>query len=134
MQLDQYVSAAKHVPAGLRHLMPLRGEAAARKVGNDKILYVDGLEKLDAKVRCHVIARYCLHAAQDGGYGIICIIRGPNHKHEFRVNEMVRKIKKWSGPSLVGLTKLRDDCWLDERRQIWVMGSKPNPNATVSLP
>lgn len=129
----QRVSAAQHVPAHLRHLMPIKGEAAHRKVANDKVLYVDGLEKVDSKVRCYIIAKYVLHAAQDGGYGKICIMRGPNHKHEFNVYDMVKKTKKWSGPSMTGF-KMRSDCWFDERKQIWVMGYKPNPNATVSAP
>jgi hypothetical protein len=126
----EYVSAAQHVPAHLRHLMPIKGEPAARKVANDKILYVDGIPQ---GVSCHIIARYVLHAAQDGGYGVICILKGANHKHEFRVLDLVRKVKKWSGPSMTGL-KMRGDCWLDERKQIWVMGAKPNPDATVSAP
>lgn len=123
------ISAARHVPPGLRHLMPMKGEAATRRVGNDRVLYVDGIPR---NMGCHVAARYVLHAAQDGGYGVICVLKGPNHKHEFRVLDMVRKIKKWSGPSLVGLTKFRDDCWLDQRKKIWVLGSKPNPDATIS--
>ncbi len=132
--VPQRVSAADHVPPGLRRLMPIKGEPAARKVGNDKVLYVGGLEKVDPKVRCFMIAKYCMHAAQDGGYGVICILRGPNHKHEFKVLDIVNKIKKWPGPSMAGLTKFRDDCWLDERKKIWVMGNRPNPDATVSTP
>jgi len=128
------VSSANAVPAGMRHLMPIKGEPAARRVSNDKVLYVGGLEKVDPKVRCFVLAKYVVHAAQDGGYGIICILRGPNHKHEFRVLDIVNKIRKWPGPSMAGLTQFRDDCWLDERKKIWVMGAKPNPDATVSTP
>ena len=125
------VSAAQQVPEGLRHLMPLKGAAAAQRVANDKVLYVEGIPP---NMGCHMAAQYVLHAAQDGGYGIICILKGPNHKHEFKVMEMVRKIKKWPGPSLDGLTKFRDDCWLDERKKIWVVGAKPNPDATISVP
>lgn len=129
------VSAADHVPPGLRHLMPLKGEAAMRRVANDNILYIDDEGRLPRNVRCHVIARYALHAAQDGGFGVICVMRRPDgHKHEFRVADMVKKIKKWTGPSLTGLTQMRDDCWFDTWRKIWVMGYAPNPNATVSMP
>jgi hypothetical protein len=125
------VAAAQHVPEGLRQLMPIKGAAAAAKVGNEKVLYVQGIPP---QMRCHTAARYVLHAAQDGGFGIICILKGPNHKHEFKVLEFVSQVKRWSGPSMIGLTKLRDDCWLDERKKIWVVGAKPNPDATISMP
>lgn len=126
----QRISASALVPPSLRHLMPIRGEAAHRRVANDKVLYVDGVP---AKWPCRIAARYVLHAAQDGGYGIICIVKPPNHKHEFKVYDIVRKTKKWTGPSLTGF-KLRDDCWFDERRKIWAMGHKPNPDAKISVP
>ena len=120
------------LPPGLRPLMPLKGEIAARRVANvEKVLYVNGGP---SQMGCHMAAQYVLHAAQDGGYGTICILKGLNHKHEFRVLDMVRRIRKWPGPSLVGLTKFRDDCWLDERKKIWVLGHKANPSATVSAP
>lgn len=125
------VPAAEHLPPGLRSLMPIVGKPAARKVANDKILYVEGIPP---NMGCHVAARYVLHAAQDGGFGVICILKGPNHKHEFKVWDLVRKIKKWPGPSLVGLTKFRDDCWLDERKKIWVLGAMPRPDVTISSP
>jgi hypothetical protein len=126
----QRVARANQYPEGLRKYMPYTGEYGEKLVANDRVMYVDGVPP--SKIRCHVIARYMLHAAQDGGFGIICVLRGPNHKHEFKVLDMVRKVKKWTGPSLVGLTKFRDDCWLDERKKIWVLGHQPNPEAKIS--
>ena len=125
------VNSAAAVPEGLRHLMPIKGPAAALRVSNERVLYVQGIP---LQMGCHMAARYALHAAQDGGFGIICILKGPNHKHEFKVLDLVRKVKKWSGPSLTGLTRFRDDCWLDERKKIWVVGAKPNPDATIATP
>lgn len=125
------VAVTQFVPPGLRHLMPLKGEAARLKVSNDRVLYVNGIPP---KISCHVAARYVLHAAQDGGFGVICVLKGPNHKHEFKVIDLVRRVRKWSGPSLVGLTRFRDDCWLDTRKKLWVVGARPNPEATISSP
>lgn len=124
----QRINAANLLPQHLRSLMPIKGEAAHRKVANDKILYVDGVPK---DWPCRIAARYVLHAAQDGGYGIICIVKPPSHKHEFKVYDIVKVTKKWTGPSLAGF-KLRDDCWFDERKKIWAMGHKPNPNASIA--
>src|SRR5262245_6990723 len=116
------------LPPFLQKLMPLKGEAGLRKVANDRTLFVKDVPK---NWPCHIVAKYVLHAAQDGGYGQICVLKGQAHKHYFNVTSVVRKVKKWVGPSMVGF-KMRDDCWFDERKKFWVLGYKPNPDAKIS--
>jgi hypothetical protein len=117
----------------LPSLTPLKGPEALKKVANDRTLFVT-IPKESEKFPCSMLAKYVLHAAQDGGYGNICIVKSSGaHKHNFKTIDVVKRTKEWSGPSLVGL-KMRDDCWHDERRKIWVLGHKPNPDATISRP
>jgi hypothetical protein len=120
------------LPPTMQKLMPVKGQAGLRMVANDRTLFVT-IPKDSENFPCSFIARYVLHAAQDGGYGKICVLKGVNHKHYFNVIDVVKRVRAWSGPSMVGLTKFRNDCWLDERKKIWVLGHKPNPNATISL-
>lgn len=113
--------------------MPIKGEAGLRKVANDRTLFVT-IPKESEKFPCPMLAKYVLHAAQDGGYGNICIVKGLHHKHNFKTIDLVKRTKQWVGPSLVGLTKFRNDCWLDERKKIWVLGYEPRPDVTISRP
>ena len=101
-----------------------------RRVANGGTLFIDFEHRQDPKVPCVFFAKHFVHAAQDGRFGRICILRSPTHKHYFSVIELVRRYKKWSGPSLFGF-KIREDCYLDERKKLWVIGWKPNPNAKV---
>ena len=113
----------------MQRFMPLKGAEGMKRVENDTTLFLN-LEKQNWGFPCNMLARRFLHAAQDGGYGNITVLKGPAHKHEFKVMDLVKKVGTWAGPSLVAL-KMNKDVWMDDRRKIWVMGSKPNPSAKV---
>ncbi len=122
------------LPPTLQRLMPRRGQEAARQVANDRILWVEGIPK---DFPCKQAAMFCVHAAQDGGYGKICIVKGLRHKHTFKVLDLVRDTQKrkpkenpWSGPSLKSF-QLNSDCFYDKRKQIWVLGPAPKPEARL---
>ncbi len=113
----------------MRRFMPLKGAAGMKRVVNDKTLFLQ-VPKEHMKFPCNALAVRYLHAAQDGGFGRIVILKGPAHKHEYKVEDVVRKVRRWSGPALIS-HKFQPNTWLDERRKIWVMGPKPNPSAEV---
>ena len=125
----------RSVPAFLQRYMPLKGEAALKKIARDGTLFVQGVPE---KFPCQAAAFYLLHAAQDGGFATICIMKGPRHRHYFKVYDLVRDNAKkfraanrtWTGPALKSFT-MRKDCWLDERRKIWQVGWQPKPEAKV---
>ena len=128
--------ANKSLPPGLQRFMPLVGQAALKKIASDSTLFLE-TEKQNYKFPCQIFASYFLHAAQDGGFSKICVLKGATHKHEFKVIDLVKYQARrfggkraWSGPSLVSF-KIRKDCWIDERKKIWVMGWKPKPDAKV---
>jgi len=110
--------------------MPKTGEEGLRLVANDSTLFVQIEHQIDRRVPCLAIARMVIHAAQDGRFGNICVLRGVTHKHNFKVLDLVRRYKVWSGQSLTGF-KMREDCWFDTRKKFWVVGAKPNPQARV---
>ncbi len=128
--LNQLPSKNPAVPSFIRRLRPKTGDEGMRLVANDSTLFVQIEHQIDRRVPCLAIARMCLHAAQDGRFGNICVLRSVVHKHNFRVMDLVKRYKHWTGLSLTGF-KRRSDCWLDERKKIWVVGAKPNPQARV---
>jgi hypothetical protein len=121
------------LPPGLEKLMPVKGEAGLRKVANDRTLFVT-LPKESEAFPCHMLAQQALHAAQDGGYGNICILKNSGaHKHNFAVLDLIKKTKVWAGQSLWAWQQCRGDSWFDERKKFWVLGHRPNPDAKISL-
>ena len=115
------------VPDFLKRYLPLKGEAARKQISGDATLFVEGVPE---KFPCGMIATYLLHAAQDGGYSNICILKGPVHRHYFKVYDLVRHMRKWSGPALRSF-QMRKECWMDEKRKLWQVGWQPKPNAKV---
>ena len=115
------------VPASLQRFMPLKGEAALKKIAGDATLFVQGVQE---GFPCRAMAIHLLHAAQDGGYANICILKGIRHRHYFKVWDLVRHMRKWSGPSLFSF-QTRKNCWLDEKKKIWQVGWQPKPNAEI---
>ena len=112
--------------------MPLKGAEGMKRVVNDATLFLQ-VPKEHMKFPCNALAVRYLHSAQDGGFGRIVVLKGPAHKHEYRVEDVVKAVRKWSGPSLASV-RFQPNTWLDERRKIWVVGAKPNPGAKVILP
>lgn len=119
----------RSIPDFLRRYLPLKGEAAKKKIAGDGTLFVEGVP---GKFPCSAAASYLLHAAQDGGYATICIMKGARHRHYFKVYDLVRHHRKWTGPAMASFTR-REDCWLDERKKIWQVGWQPKPEAKVEL-
>lgn len=130
--------ARNTLPRSLQKMMPVRGPGAIKLVADpDRVLWVEGIPD---EFPCLMAAKHCLHAAQDGRYGTIRICKGTRHRHDFNVVDLVRHVKKkrphanpWTGPSLKGIG-MRADCFHDAKRQLWVMGPKPNPEARLTLP
>lgn len=127
MEVQAQTVKKRPVPDFLQRYMPLKGEAALKKIARDGTLFVEGVPE---KFPCQVAAFYLLHAAQDGGFATICIMKGPRHRHYFKVYDLVRYVRKWTGPALKSFT-MRRDCWLDERRKLWQVGWQPKPDAKV---
>ncbi|MFQ5757184.1 MAG: hypothetical protein ACE5H7_13990 [Acidiferrobacterales bacterium] len=125
------------LPPPLQKLMPKRGVQAAKRVADpSNILFVEGIPR---DFPCKQAAIYLLHAAQDGGYGTITILKPPNHRHEFRVLDLVRDVAKrhshrnpWCGPSLAGI-KMRDECWFDYSTKLFQVGPMPRPEARLTV-
>lgn len=113
--------------------MPLKGEAAVRRVVGDRVLWLQ-TNKDQEKLPCIFFAGYFLHAAQDGGFGQIGVLKGANHKHLFNVYDVVRKFRRWTGPALQSFhmrARVQKDCWMDERKKLWMVGWQPKPNAKI---
>lgn len=121
------MTARRPIPDFLKRYMPLKGQAALKKISGDGTLFVEGVPE---KFPCQAAAFYLLHAAQDGGFATICIMKGPRHRHYFKVYDLVRHHRKWIGPAMQSFT-MRKDCWLDERKKIWQVGWQPKPDAKV---
>lgn len=123
----------------LKQFEPLRGKAALKKIAGDRVLFLQ-TTKEQKTFPCKMLAVYFLHAAQDGGFSEICVLKGPNHKHMFKVYDLVRdnfrryraRNRAWTGPALQSF-KLRKDCWMDERKKVWQVGWQPKPNAKIEV-
>ena len=133
--MAQQAIEKRPIPDFLQRHLPIRGEAALKKIARDGTLFVQGVPE---KFPCQAAAFFLLHAAQDGGHATICIMKGLRHRHYFKVLDLVRynarkfraRNRTWTGPALESFTK-REDCWLDERRKIWQVGWQPKPDAKV---
>lgn len=128
----------RKLPKELQRLMLVRGPGAIKLVADpDRVLWVEGIPD---DFPCKAAAIYCLHAAQDGRYGTIRICKGARHRHDFKVVDLVRHVKKkrpranpWVGPSLKGIG-MRPDSFFDTKRQLWVMGPMPRPEVSLAQP
>lgn len=131
--MDQYDFAPrfrpKGLPKGMEKLMPIKGEMGLRKVSTDKKLWIYGTPD---KFPCHMAAIHVLHTAQDIGAGEIIIVKGPNHKHSFKTVDLVRRVGRWSGPSLLSF-QMKPDCFYDEVKKIFYFRHSPSGHGQAEI-